>query len=125
MPVPLRIAIIAMALALACYTAGVWGERFARHLRPWHAVFFWAGFAADTVGTEMMRRIAGGLVLNLHTVTGIAALAVMFGHAIWATTVLVRHDEARARRFHRLSVVVWCIWLVPFVSGMFQGMVHA
>lgn len=125
MPVQLRIAIVAMALAFLCYTAGVWGERVARQLRPWHAALFWTGFAADTTGTEMMRRIAGGLVLNLHTLTGIAALLLMLGHAMWATTVLARHDRAAASRFHRVSVVVWAVWLVPFVSGMFQGMVRA
>lgn len=125
MPVPLRIAIVAMALAFLCYTAGVWGERVARQLRPWHAALFWIGFAADTTGTEMMRRIAGGLVPSLHTVTGVAALLLMLGHAIWATAVLARHDQAAATRFHRVSVAVWAVWLVPFVSGMFQGMGHA
>lgn len=122
LPTTLRLAMAAMALALACYTTGVWGERFARDLRPWHAALFWLGFVADTTGTELMRRLAGGFVLNLHTVTGIAALVLMLAHATWATVVLARRDAQAARRFHRISVVVWAIWLVPFVSGMLQGM---
>jgi uncharacterized repeat protein (TIGR03987 family) len=107
--------------ALTCYSVGVWGEVLGKRLRPWHAAFFWAGFVLDTAGTEMMRRIAGGLRWNLHTATGMAALTLMLAHAIWATIVLLRRDERAFRTFHRISLTVWFIWLIPFVSGIFMG----
>ena len=34
------------------------------------------------------------------------------------TVVLVRHDEHWITEFHKFSVVVWAIWLVPYFSPM-------
>ena len=68
-----------------------------------------------------MRRMAGGLHWNLHTATGAAALALMLMHAVWATAVLARGDEHRLRTFHRASLVVWTLWLIPFVTGLVIG----
>ena len=45
----------------------------------------------------------------------------MLLHATWATLVLLRRDERAILTFHRISVVVWAIWLVPFVTGIFLG----
>ena len=110
---------IAIALALLCYTIGVWSERFAGRLRSWHLVFFWVGLACDTVGTGLMFVSAGGMTFDVHGITGVLAITLMFAHAIWATVVLVRRDERWITRFHRLSVAVWLIWLVPYLSPMF------
>ena len=116
-----RSAVWLMVSALALYTIGVWSERWTARLEPWHVVMFWLGFSCDTAGTELMRRLAGGFQLNLHSVTGGLALALMLGHAAWATVVL-RQGDARVRAtFHRVSVAVWCVWLVPFVTGMVIG----
>jgi len=30
-------------------------------------------------------------------------------------------EEAR-QGFHRYSLVVWLIWLIPYISGMYLGM---
>jgi uncharacterized repeat protein (TIGR03987 family) len=49
------------------------------------------------------------------------ALLLMLVHAAWATIVLVRRDERAILTFHRFSVVVWTLWLVPFLSGAFLG----
>ena len=46
----------------------------------------------------------------------------MFAHSVWATIVVRRGDETTRTRFHRLSVIVWLIWLVPYICGMFLGM---
>jgi uncharacterized repeat protein (TIGR03987 family) len=118
----IRTAATMMVIALVCYTIGVWGERLSGRLRPWHAAFFWLGLIADTTGTEMMRRIAGGFHLTLHGATGAIALMLMCAHAIWATVVLLRRDDRAIRDFHRISVVVWAVWLVPFIGGMVAGM---
>ena len=116
-----RAAVWLMVSALALYSIGVWSERWTARLEPWHVTLFWLGFLCDTAGTEMMRRLAGGFQFNLHSLTGALALVLMFGHAAWATAVLWRHDERARATFHRVSVVVWCIWLVPFVTGAVIG----
>ena len=40
-----------MGLALIFYSIGVWSERFAGRLKPWHLIFFVLGLVCDTWGT--------------------------------------------------------------------------
>ena len=118
-------AVIAITLALVFYTIGVWSEHRARVLKPVHLVFFWLGLCMDTTGTMMMSRMAEGVSGGLsgaHGVTGLIAIMLMMVHAVWATVVLWRKDEKSMHTFHRFSVAVWLIWLVPFVLGMMMGM---
>jgi uncharacterized repeat protein (TIGR03987 family) len=112
-------ATIVITLALLFYSVGVWSERFAGRLKPWHLVFFWLGLVCDTVGTGMMLEMAGGLTFDVHGLTGLLAILLMLVHAVWATVVLARRDERWIRSFHKFSVVVWAIWLVPYFSPMF------
>jgi len=114
----LHAAIVLMIGALTFYSIGVWWERFSGRLDVVHTAFFWLGLCCDTAGTEVMRRMVGGFALNLHSLTGVAALVLMAVHAVWAVVVLRRRDERALTAFHRFSVGVWAIWLVPFVSGM-------
>lgn len=110
---------IIITSALVFYTIGVWSERFQGRLKAWHLVFFWLGLVCDTVGTGMMMEMAGGLTADVHGITGVIAIVLMFIHAIWATIVLVRKDERWIKDFHKFSVVVWLIWLIPYFSPMF------
>lgn len=121
MPPVVKAAVALMFAAFASYSFGVWAVVITRHLRPWHAAFFWTGFLLDTTGTELMRQLAGGFQWNLHTVTGAAALLLMLTHAVWATVVLVKRDKRALRTFHGLSITVWGIWLIPFVTGLILG----
>ena len=50
------------------------------------------------------------------------AIILMMIHAVWATVVLVRKDDKAIYTFHRFSILVWVIWLIPFVLGMMMGM---
>lgn len=118
-------AVIAITLALIFYTIGVWSERRAKLLKPLHLAFFWLGLCMDTAGTMMMSKLAdgsGGGLMGAHGITGMIAIILMMIHAVWATVVLTRKDEKAAHTFHRFSIVVWVIWLVPFVLGMMMGM---
>jgi len=112
-----------MSLAFIFYTAGVWGERFARDLKLWHVIAFWLGLAWDAYGTWLMKglKVAGHESSVIHDVTGTAALALMFVHAIWATYVALFGTEAARQGFHRYSLVVWLIWLIPYFGGMIAG----
>jgi len=111
-----------MALALVCYTIGVWSERISGRLKPWHLAFFWLGLVFDTWGTGMMFDFAGGMTLDIHGITGTLAIILMLVHAVWATIVLLRKDERMITSFHKFSVVVWFVWLVPYLSPMFFAM---
>lgn len=110
---------ILISLALVFYTIGVWSERFAGRLKGWHLIFFWGGLIFDTVGTGMMMEMAGGLTFDIHGVTGVLAILLMLVHAAWASIVLIRKDEKAIANFHKFSVLVWVIWLVPYFTGFF------
>ncbi len=113
---------IIITLALVFYSIGVWGERISGSLKIWHLAFFWLGFICDTWGTGMMFEMAGGMTFDVHGLTGLLAIVLMLIHAIWATIVLVRKDEQWINKFHKFSVVVWLIWLVPYLSPMIIGL---
>ena len=116
-------AIICMNLALIFYTTGVFAERKSGILKKWHTAVFWLGFTFDTTGTSVMSRIAGeNFSFNLHGITGAIALSLMAFHAVWATGILIRGNEHAKKVFHKFSIVVWSIWLLPYVIGVFIGM---
>ena len=109
---------IIISLALIFYSIGVWSERFQGKLKPWHLAFFWLGLVCDTWGTGLMIEMAGGLTFDIHGVTGVIAILLMLVHAIWATWVLIKRDEKAIKNFHKFSVTVWFIWLIPYLSPM-------
>lgn len=116
-------AIATITLALVFYTIGVWGEKLQGELKKWHLAVFYIGLIFDTTGTTIMSKIAsGGFKLNFHGITGLLAIILMLFHALWATFVLVRNDEEAKKSFHKFSIVVWLIWLIPFTSGAIFGM---
>lgn len=125
MGMPVIAAIAAITAALGFYSLGVFGERRSGTLSKRHAVLFWCGFVCDTTGTSIMTFIArssGTPPLSLHAVSGMFAIGLMLFHALWATTVLLRGSAKQKSNFHRLSIVVWLFWLVPYICGMLLGM---
>jgi uncharacterized repeat protein (TIGR03987 family) len=113
------ISAIIITLALIFYSIGVWSERIGGRLRAWHLVFFWMGLVCDTWGTGMMFEMAEGMTFDVHGLTGMLAIILMFVHTIWATIVLIRRNERWITKFHRFSVAVWVIWLIPYFSPVF------
>jgi uncharacterized repeat protein (TIGR03987 family) len=112
---------IIITLALVFYSIGVWSERIAGLLKPWHLVFFVLGLICDTWGTGLMMEMAGGLTFDLHGISGLLAIILMFIHALWAAVVLIRKDEKALHNFHKFSLLVWFIWLIPYFSPMVLG----
>ncbi len=118
-------AILFINIACLLYTVGVWAERIQMRLKWWHLAFFWAGFVADTTGTTAMSIISGSLFRGtFHGITGNIAILLMLFHAVWATIVLVRKNEKQIANFHKFSLFVWVIWLIPMISGMVFGATH-
>lgn len=120
----LILAIVTIVLALLFYTVGVWSERFAGRLKTWHLVLFWIGLIFDTTGTTLMGKLAGQWEFNLHGITGVLAIVLMMSHALWATVVLVKKQENAIKNFHKFSLFVWIVWLIPFITGMVGAMVR-
>jgi len=69
-----------------------------------------------------MLEMEGGMTFDIHGLTGLIDILLMLIHAIWATIVLIRKDEQAIVNFHKFSLVVWLIWLVPYFSGFFLSM---
>jgi uncharacterized repeat protein (TIGR03987 family) len=109
---------IIITSALVFYSIGVWGERIQGRLKPWHLVFFILGLVCDTWGTGLMFEFVGGMQFDLHGISGLLAIILMFVHAVWALVVLLRRDETWLTNFHKFSLFVWLIWLVPYFSPM-------
>ena len=119
-------AIVIITLALVFYSIGIWGERIQGILKPWHAVLFGLGLASDATGTFLMTLIAderrtediatSGLS-SLMAVSGTIAIVLMAVHLIWAVVVLIRNREREKLTFHRFSLAVWVLWLIPYVVG--------
>lgn len=115
-----------ITLALIFYSTGVWSERFAKYLKKWHVAAFWTGFIFDVTGTWTMGRLSEDPfnLFNLHTLTGQIALWLMLIHAIWANFVVIKGSENSRSQFHRYSLIVWLIWLIPYFGGMIMGMTN-
>jgi len=111
-------AVIVINLALLFYSIGVWSERIQGRLKVWHTVFFYMGLVCDTWGTGMMFDYVGGMTFDIHGISGLLAIILMLIHAVWATIVLVKRDENMIIKFHKFSVFVWLVWLIPYFSPM-------
>lgn len=120
----LILSIVLITAALLFYSLGVWAERIVRYLKLWHVICFWIGFTFDVFGTWVMHNITEGPLdlSNPHTLTGQIAIWLMFLHALWATFVVKKRNEERLTQFHKFSLIVWLIWLIPYFSGVFLGM---
>lgn len=127
----LIIAIISITCALIFYTIGVWSEHHEKILKPWHVVMFYFGLICDTTGTSIMMHIANSgsmplspVLLAIHGITGMLAILLMLFHAIWATVVIIKKNPHQLESFHRFSIFVWGVWLIPYIIGMVIGMLH-
>lgn len=122
----LMTAVSCIMCALIFYTVGVWMEHIRKKLQGKHVVLFIVGLIFDSTGTFLMSTLTGsadsGTLVSLHTVTGYIAILLMFVHAVWAVVTLVSQNEKRKTTFHKFSIFVWGVWLVPFVIGMIMGM---
>jgi uncharacterized repeat protein (TIGR03987 family) len=118
----LALAIVTISAALVFYTAAVFWEKRTGVLRGRHLLLFWLGLICDSAGTTMMGNLAGEVFrLNFHGVTGALAIVLMLVHAAWATIVHAGKRPEPKAAFHKYSVLVWAIWLVPYLSGMVFG----
>ncbi len=120
MPPLLPIALVFTFSAFLCYSVSIWSGQFSAHLRGWHLVTLWAGFACDVGGSGLMTIIAGGVILNLHGLAGYLAISLMLALAIWGTRLYRLSQQRYMIAFHRVSALVWVIWMIPLVNGFIR-----
>jgi uncharacterized repeat protein (TIGR03987 family) len=72
-----------------------------------------------------MFEFVGGMSYDIHGFSGLLAIVLMLVHAIWATYVLIKKDEKMIVSFHKFSIFVWLVWLIPYFSPMVFQMVEA
>lgn len=127
----LAVAIVIITLALVFYTIGVWGERLSKTLKWWHAGAFLLGLICDATGTFLMSGIADERAAAGETATGFNSIMIVSGslalflmavHLVWAVVVLIRDRPAEKQSFHKFSIIVWAIWLIPYVTGAMGAM---
>lgn len=125
----LIVSIVAITLALVFYTLGVFSERKRKKLEFSHVIIFWIGFICDSVGTLLLKnmsesndKIGSSSVISIHGITGALAIILMLFHATWATVTFLSSNHRRKANFHKFSLLVWIIWLVPYIIGMILAM---
>ena len=119
-------AIIFINLALVFYTVSVWGEKLQGELKRWHLALFWVGLLFDTLGTTSMSKLVSGeFKLDFHGISGVFAILLMLFHTLWATHVLIEKNQDMKLKFHKFSILVWIIWLIPFISGAVLGIFNS
>ena len=111
---------VIITLALVFYSIGVWANFFSRRLQWWHWVMFVLGLICDGWGTLLMIEMTGGqMALDVHYISGTLAFSLMLINVIRALVVLLKKDEKAICSYHKFAVVVWFIWLIPWLSPMF------
>ena len=123
---------IAITMALVLYTVGVFTERHRGSLTGPILPLFWLGLVCDSTGTAIMtsmaRSNAGAGAPAIHGITGALAIVLMLFHAGWATVVWARSRKGgekaleQQHTFHRFSTIVWLLWLIAYLIGLFAGM---
>lgn len=121
-------AVVTISLALVFYTIGVWSEHREGVLKKIHLLFFGSGLIFDSTGTFLMSVISDNKAVTdlttfyIHRFTGGLAIALMLVHFLWAIYVLYKGSVKDKENFHKLSVIVWLFWLIPYFVGMIIGM---
>lgn len=123
MPTLLLYGIILFTIALVLYSISVWAGWFSKRLKLWHIYVFFAGLVTDLIATLLTYISIGGIVITPHSVLGFISIILMALHVIWAVVTISRGNEQSLTGFHKLSMIVWSIWMLSYLSGFFLGMV--
>ncbi len=117
-----KTAIILFSLALVCYSAGVISELMIGVLKPWHVRLFWLGFLFEVIGAIIMFILGRGELYPIHMLVGGIALALIIIHNILASIVIKTGITTLAAIFPKVSLSIYIVWLIAFVTGVIIGM---
>jgi len=83
----LIIAVISMLAAVTLYTTAVFKEKKDGIIKKNHLIIFVSGLFFDTLGTTVMSMMSDSFKFDIHGITGLATLILMFLHVIFAGLV--------------------------------------
>lgn len=117
-------AVILVSIALIFYSVGVWSERMQENLKGWHVLVFSLALACHAIGTTFLTELLRltGHDNRPHTVFGSMAIFLLLIHTLWAFRSLRKGSHKARHDFSRYSVILWCIWLIPYFVSLFWGM---
>lgn len=113
--------IVAVMLALVCYTLGTWAQ-LKGGLKTWHVALLGVAVTCDAVGTYLMYQLAAAdqttsLTGAIMAYVGPVALSLMVLQVVLGIAVLRRGRPVELKGFYKLSIALWLIWLIPFLAG--------
>lgn len=117
---------IAIALALVLYATGVFSERHAGQLRWCHVLLFWGSLLSNIAGVLLLIEATCDMGQEgpspMHVLISVITIAVSAFHAIWATAALAFRRKEPQSMLHQLSILIWLIWLIPYLAGAFMDL---
>ncbi len=121
MPTLMIYGIALFTLALVFYSTSVWAGWFSKRLKVWHIYVFLIGLIADYVATVLTYLSLGVITTTLHSILGFISIVLMSVHVVWAMLIMLRKNEKAMNSFHRVSVAVWSVWMLSYLSGFVSG----
>jgi len=121
MPALILWGIFLFTIALVFYSISVWAGWFSKRLKLWHIYVFLIGLLTDYLATVLTYVAIGGIVFTWHAILGFISIALMTIHVVWAIIAYLNKSEQSIINFHRISVIVWSIWMVSYLSGFGSG----
>lgn len=114
--------IVVLTAALIFYSIGVWSEHVRGKLRFWDLIFMLIALLCDAVGAGLMKNAAlqTHQIDEVHTIVGVIAILIILAHTIWAMWVMVSRVHTIRIRYNRISIFVWCAWLIPYFFNMYS-----
>ena len=110
--------------ALLFYSVGIWVEHVKGRLRFWHIGFMLVGLVCNAIGIGLMKSLAQFTSVNneMHTLVGVITIFIMMAHSMWAIWVLTDKSAQARNYYNRLSIFLWCLWLVPFFFEVYLSL---
>ena len=121
MPALILWGIFFFTIALVFYSISVWAGWFSKRLKLWHIYVFLIGLLTDYLATVLTYISIGGLVFTWHAILGFISIGLMTIHVVWATIVYRNKSEQSINNFHWISIIVWGIWMISYLSGFSSG----
>jgi uncharacterized repeat protein (TIGR03987 family) len=122
-PTIILLSVISICAALVFYTIGVWWNFKTKRLTKGQAACFVLGLITDVAATSgMAASVKGEMRYDLHTISGYTALFLMMLVTTAAVVGIARQHEGVLSRFHKVSVPVWFIWMISWITGVVVGL---
>lgn len=111
------LAISLVIIAYILYSISIFTEKLTKRIKVWMVIVFGIAFICDSVGTTLMGLSADTLKINLHTICGYIALAIMAIHFV-LSIIAIKYRGYAEKMFSKYSIYAWVIWSCAFFTGI-------